>query len=343
VGNKAMNSRERVIAALRFQNPDRVPVDMWIHRATQLKYGEDLDALLERYPLDIVRLFGPTDRNFYPEMSDVGDIKDAWGSTWRILRQGINGEVKIPAIEDIAKVQEYHPPLEWLAEEWQKHDDMIDRKIEAGRKNNTFIYGGYIEIFQRMQFIRGTENLLYDLAGEPESAIILRDKVTDYFKQYLGYWLKKDVDAIYFSDDFGTQRSLLISPKMWREIFKPAYKEIMDIVKESGKFIFYHTCGHVLALYPEFIELGIDAVNSQIHCMGLENLAEKFAGKITFWGEMDRQSLLPFGTPQEIYRAAGMMKEKLFVNGGGLIGHSVAGVDVPLENIEAILTCWNKQ
>ena len=103
---------------------------------------------------------------------------------------------------------------------------------------------------------------------------------------------------------------------MWREIFKPAYQEIMNMVKGSGKFIFYHTCGHVLALYPEFIELGIDAVNSQIHCMGLENVAEKFAGKITFWGEMDRQNLLPFGTPEEIYHAAGVMKEKLFINGG---------------------------
>ncbi len=115
-----MSSRDRVIAAIRFKQPDRVPLDMWIHRATQLKYGKHLDALLERYPLDIVRLFGPTDRNFYPEMSDVGDIKDAWGSTWKILRQGINGEVKIAAIEDIAKVQEYQTPLGWLAEVWQK-------------------------------------------------------------------------------------------------------------------------------------------------------------------------------------------------------------------------------
>ena len=105
-----MNSREVVAAALQFKNPDRIPVDMWIHRATQLKYGKDLNALLEKYPLDIVRLFGPTDRNFYPEMSDVGEIKDAWGSTWRILRQGINGEVKIPAIGDISKVHAYQPP-----------------------------------------------------------------------------------------------------------------------------------------------------------------------------------------------------------------------------------------
>ncbi len=336
-----MNSRDRVAATLRFENPDRVPVDMWIHRATQLRYGKDLDALLEQHPLDIVRMFGPTDRNFYPEMSDVGDIRDAWGSTWRVLRQGINGEVKIPAIDDIAKVGAYHPPLEWLDQEWRKHGDSIDRKIEDGRRKNRFILGGYIELFQRMQFIRGTENLLYDLAGEPQGAAILRDKVLEYFKVYLQYWLKRDVDAIYFSDDYGTQRALLISPKMWREFFKPAYREIMETIKDSGKFIFYHTCGHVLELYPELIELGIDAINSQISCMGLENIAGQFAGKITFWGEMDRQGLLPYGTPEEIYHTAAEMKARLFVKGGGLIGHSVAGVDVPLENIKAILTCWN--
>jgi uroporphyrinogen decarboxylase len=272
----------------------------------------------------------------------VGDIKDAWGSTWTILHQGINGEVKIPAIQDISQVKAYNTPVEWLEKEWQKHGDAIDKKIEEGRKKNKFILGGYIEIFQRMQFVRGTENLLCDLAGEPESAMILRDKVLEYFKIYLQYWLKKDVDAIYFSDDWGTQRSLLISPKMWRELFKPAYKEIMSIIKDSGKKIFYHTCGHVFGLYPEFIELGIDAINSQLHCMGVENVAEKFAGKMTFWGEMDRQNLLPYGTPQEISRSASVMKDKLFVNGGGLIGHSVAGVDVPLENIKAILTCWNR-
>jgi len=337
-----VNSQERVVAALTFKNPDQVPLDMWIHRATQLRYGKDLDALLEKHPLDIVRMFGPTDRNFYPEMSDVGDIKDPWGSTWRVLRQGINGEVKVPAIDDVEKVAAYETPLAWLAEEWRRHDDAVNRKIEAGRKQGRFILGGYIEPFQRMQFIRGTENLLLDLAGEREAALLLRDKVVDYFKIYLDYWLKKDVDAIYFSDDYGTQRALLISPAMWREVFKPAYQELMVIIKKAGKFVFYHTCGHVLDLYPEFVGLRIDAINSQLHCMGLDNVADRFAGKITFWGEMDRQGLLPSGTPEQIYREADRMKARLFVNGGGLIGHSVAGVDVPLANIEAILTCWNR-
>jgi len=337
-----MNSRERVAATLEFKNPDRVPVDMWIHRATQLKYGKELDDLLEQYPLEIVRLFGPTDRNFYPEMSDEGLFKDPWGSTWMVLRKGINGEVKGPAIEDMSKVKEYNPPYKWLEEEWKKYDDVVNRKIEEGRKKGLFIYGGYVEVFQRMQFIRGTENLLCDLGCDTENALILRDKVVEYFKTYLQYWFEKDVDAIYFSDDWGTQRALLISPKMWKEFFKPVYKELMEMVKAKGKYIFYHTCGYIFDLYPEFIDLGVDAINTQIHCMGLDNVAEKYAGKITFWGEMDRQNLLPYGTPEDIYKVQKQMKDKLFVNGGGLIGHSVAGVDVPIENIKAILTGWNR-
>jgi uroporphyrinogen decarboxylase len=112
--------------------------------------------------------------------------------------------------------------------------------------------------------------------------------------------------------------------------------------KDRQQFVFYHTCGYALALYPQFMALGIDAVNSQVHSMGLENVADNFARKITLGGEIDRQHRLLFGTPQHIYHAASVMKEKLFANRGGLIGHSVAGVDVPLENIKAILTCWNR-
>jgi uroporphyrinogen decarboxylase len=85
--------------------------------------------------------------------------------------------------------------------------------------------------------------------------------------------------------------------------------------------------------------MGISAINSQLWCMGLEK-AEPYAGKITFWGEISRQTTLPNGTPDEIRAAAAMMKERLWKN-GGLIGQSEIGRDVPMQNIDALLTCWN--
>ena len=111
--------------------------------------------------------------------------------------------------------------------------------------------------------------------------------------------------------------------------------------REAGKKVFFHSDGYILELYPEFIELGVDAINSQLWCMGVEKVAERFAGKITFWGEISRQQTLPFGTPEDIYAAAETMKKELFRN-GGLIGQSEVGGDVSLENVEAVLTAWNR-
>ncbi|MDK2934730.1 MAG: hypothetical protein PWP27_2540, partial [Clostridiales bacterium] len=102
-----MNSRERVIATLKFKSPDRVPIDLWTHKATHIIYGEKLQALLNHYETDIVRIFGPMDRAFYPEMTQVGEIKDVWGSTWQVLQEGMVGEVKKPALQDISKINEY--------------------------------------------------------------------------------------------------------------------------------------------------------------------------------------------------------------------------------------------
>lgn len=337
-----MNSRDRVIKTLEFQYPDRIPIELWLHGATRLKYGKSLTAILEKYPQDILRIEGPMDSAFYPEEFMVGEYKDLWGSTWMVLQEGMVGEVKNPALNDISEVCEYEMPFETLKKHWDERGGEVDRKIDEGKMNNQFIIGGHLNLFERMQFIRGTENLYLDLALEKENVMIFLNKLVEYYKEYLKYWLKRNIDAIVFFDDWGSQKSLLISPEMWREIFKPSYKELIGIIKEHGKYVFFHSCGYILELYDELIDLGVDAINSQVWCMGIEKVAQKCAGRITLWGELDRQKTLAFGSPQDIFRDAMNMKEKFFVNGGGLIGESLAGKDVPLENIEAMLTCWNK-
>ena len=121
-----------------------------------------------------------------------------------------------------------------------------------------------------MQFPRGTENLYYDLGYRDENILLLRDVVVGYFEEYMKFWLEKDVDGIMFFDDWGSQRSLLISPTMWRDIFKPVYKKLIGKIKEKGKYVFFHCDGYIYDFYPEFIDLGVDAVNSQLWCMGVE-------------------------------------------------------------------------
>ena len=112
-------------------------------------------------------------------------------------------------------------------------------------------------------------------------------------------WCLTDIDAIYFMDDWGSQNSLLISPELFNELFMPMYKDYIALAKEYNKKTFMHTDGNTLAIIPKLIDAGLDALNSQLFCLGLDNLKD-FRGNITFWGEIDRQHLLPYGSVSDI-------------------------------------------
>jgi hypothetical protein len=141
-------------------------------------------------------------------------------------------------------------------------------------------------------------------------------------------------------DDWGTQRGLLIHPDAWVEIFKPLYKDYIEIAHRAGKKIFMHSDGHTLAIYPHLVELGLDAFNSQIFCIGLDELAA-FRGKITFWGEIDRQHLLPEGNPAQIHEAVRKVHESLWHN-GGCIAQCEFGPGAKPENVRQVFTSWDE-
>ncbi len=126
----------------------------------------------------------------------------------------------------------------------------------------------------------------------------LRDMVHEYFQKQEELWLQAEVDAIHIADDWGTQQSLLISPDMWREYFKPCYREYCEMAHRHGKLVLMHSDGYILDILDDLVEIGVDAVNSQLQCMKLADL-ERFRGNIAFWREIDRQYLLPFGTSEE--------------------------------------------
>lgn len=337
-----MTSRERVIKTLEFKGPDRLPVDLWVLPSASEKYGSDLDTLIARHDLDIQQYTGPCDVSFDKRIYEPGEFVDVWQSRWKNHQSGIIGEVKDPVLKTAQDMMTYTPPIDYFQQEWQRYLPELNRQIAQSRQNDKFIIGGWINFFERMQFLRGTEDLYCDLFDLEEPVYCLRDKLRDFYLAYLDRWLDLDIDAIAIGDDWGSQRSLLISPDLWRRFFKPIYKEFCDKALAKGKYIFFHSDGYILELYEEFIELGVKAINSQLWCMGVETVAERFAGRITFWGEISRQDTLPMGTPIEVREAAGQMKKLLFVNGGGLIGQSEVGRDVPFSNIEAVLTAWNE-
>ena len=118
----------------------------------------------------------------------------------------------------------------------------------------------------------------------------------------------------------------------------PMYRDYINIAHKYGKKIFMHSDGHILSIIPKLIDLGLDAINSQIFCMGVENLAQ-FKGKITFWGEIDRQHLIPHGSQEDIDRAVESVYNTLWQD-GGCIAQCEFGPGANPDNVYRIYQHW---
>jgi uroporphyrinogen decarboxylase len=327
-----MNSRERVLATLEFADPDRIPRDVWMLPASWTGREAEIRALLDQYPGDFA---GAPYQNPYLQIGTYtpGTYTDVWGCEWLNLVPGIIGEVKKPVFADYAAMQGYAWPDATLDEGWQ------DTAAAIAAQRDKFVLGYVGNIFERMQFLRGTENLYMDLAEGSDEVYALRDRLWAFYRGVAERWLQYDIDALNFSDDWGSQRALLIRPETWREFYKPVYADLFGMARAAGKHVFFHSDGYILDIYPDLIEMGVSAVNSQVWCMGLDNLTQ-YAGRITFWGEIDRQRIMPSPNPDDVRRAAQQMIAA-FYRHGGLIGQAEADHLTSLANIEALLTGWS--
>lgn len=332
-----MTSRERVVRALTFQCPDRAPRDLWVLAGVSMFRRDELDAVMERFPLDFTGPdggYGPSSRS-RGTPAEIGTYVDEWGCEWTVAEPGVAGEVKNPPLADWHALAHWTPPWELL------EDADLGRVNAACAHTDKFVkVGTHVRPFERMQFLRGTENLFLDLAYQPKEFFQLRDMIHEFEIRDMALWAATDVDAIGFMDDWGTQHNLLISPALWREIFKPMYRTYCDIIKKSGKYVFFHSDGHIAAIIPDLIEIGVDAVNTQIFCMDIEQLARDFKGKITFWGEISRQDILPFGSVDDVRNAVRRVRRAFDDGSGGLIAQCEWGNRDPRENIEAVFETW---
>ena len=327
-----MNSKERVIRALRFETPDRIPRDLWISPSAFLKHGQRLTDLLERHNWDINP--GRTRMKELHPMFRKGAYTDEWGSVWRNLQDGILGEVVQGAIQSWSDLASFRTP----------EPEQIAPRPAAGaqRANEAFRLKGGFRFFERLQWLRTAEQSLLDLADQPGELFQLLDILAEYNHRQIGRLRNAGYDAIAFSEDLGSQRALLVAPALWREVFKPYYKAFFEHAHSAGLFVFFHSDGFILDIIDDLIEIGVDALNSQVWCMGVETLGERFRGKVTFWGELDRQSVVPHGTPEDIRPLsathAGLPRRR---HGRALIGQAEIDGLTPLENVEAILTAWD--
>lgn len=182
---------------------------------------------------------------------------------------------------------------------------------------------------------------MIDIMLQEKGVRELLDVIHSFYMRELELWVRTDVDAIRFLDDWGSQTSLLIPPPLWRELFKPLYKDYCDIIHANGKFAFMHSDGCISEIIPDLIEIGVDAINSQLFCMDMQALEKTAKGKITFWGEIDRQQILPATDPEIGREAVRKVCQHFYAPAGGIICEFEVGPGCNMNTVAAIMDEWS--
>jgi uroporphyrinogen decarboxylase len=338
----SMTSRERVIKCLNFDTPDRMPREIWCLPYAVKKYPEIIKEISGKYPSDFgdagnVYRKSPRARG---DAYQIGDSIDEWGCSFVNLQYGIIGEVKEPLVDELENWKNAKPPYEILPENAVQARDAVNAACAADK----FVRATCCpRPWERYQFLRGSENAMMDVMEQERSEFkSLIKTIHDFYLRELEFWVKTDVDAIMFMDDWGSQRQLLIPPRIWREVFKPLYKDYCDLARGSSKFVFMHSDGHISEIYDDLIEIGVDALNSQLFCMDMDDLQKRAKGRITFWGEIDRQHILPSENPQDGRDAVRRVAKHFYDPRGGIIAQFEFGPGANPETVKAVLDEWNQ-
>ncbi len=332
-----MNSRERVLAAIQFRCPDRVPI---MHRTLPGAFrvhGSALEQLYERYPSDVMLSltlkapFAFTGQS--PERFSGSRVLDEWGCEWNRSTDDYAGQVIGHPLAELAALDSYAWPDPLNGREGV--DEMRDAMRTDDHQHYVLAAAG--TIMHQMTFLRGFETTLIDLAENRPEILAIRDRIADIVLKRIAVWTDAGVDGVLIEDDWGTQEALMISPAMWRRFFKPVYARLVQAIHAGGACAHLHSDGVIRSIIPDLIEIGFDEINPQVWIMDLAELHREFAGKICFRADLDRQWMLPNGTPEQVVEHVVETSAAFCSRKGGYVGYGQIGPDVPLANVEAML------
>jgi uroporphyrinogen-III decarboxylase len=215
----------------------------------------------------------------------------------------------------------------------------MEEMIKKYQKNYITIGNAVITIFERAWWLRGMEKFMEDMLLNKDYANALLDKTLNFNLTASKKLVEMGVEMIWFGDDVGMQTRMLISPEMWREFLKPRYAKLIHEVKSMNPHLFvaYHSDGYIEPIIDELIEIGVDVLNPiQPQCMDPAKIKKRYGKKLSFWGTIDVQQTLPFGTTEDVRQEVELRIKTVGRDGGLILGpaHYVQA-DVPLENIYA--------
>ena len=360
LGEGIMNSRERVHLAIRRRQPDRLPKGFFadpgtMRRLREFFSTEDDETVLDALGIDLRHVepvfVGPAERSGGLQHTDRVR-PDFWGVPRKLVTNafGTYSEIAGHPLGDaktVAEIENYA----WPKQEWFDTSTMGEQLARANARGPRFInYHRAGKLFEICWALRGMEQVLIDMLESPEIVRALLEKILDFYCTLAKRVVQAGggrIDLATIGDDFGTQRSMIMSPANWQETFKPYLREMIRALHDLGVSVMYHSCGAIVPIIEGLIEVGVDILEPiQTSAEGMDPafLKKAFGDRLSFHGGVDEQDLLPFGSPERVRTEVEQLGRVLGRGGGYILmaAHALQG-DIPCENVlamyEAAETC----
>jgi len=332
-----MTPRERMLRAFNFDRPDRLPVYYHPSAAGLYVHGQKLLDLFRAYPPDNAITFDSIPqppKDAFDADGRYHEFKaDELGTVWEYRIFGVAGHPHRYAIRSWRDPLTFPPVPKAGSAESERA-----RRDTATLKEKYLVFNGWGNLFERLHALRPFDEVLMDLADESPDLLAFLDRLVAYRQEQLDYLTGTGTDVVVMGDDWGTQTGLLVSPEIFRRVFKPRVREMIARAKAGGARVLYHTCGAVHPLYRDLVEVGIHALWHQIGLYDAEDFAREAArDRVVLFLHMDRQHLVPRGTPREIRETVRRYAELHRRLGGGAVFYVEIENDAPFENVEALV------
>lgn len=347
-----VNPRERLLTTLERKTPDRVPKDLRLSPFLLNTFRKETGAEdpNDYFALEMRRVeCRPTQKEtdfteYLPELPPETTI-DEWGVARApgSMHHFVRRISPLTHITQVHEIDEY--PFPDLDAEY-RYQGLASEVTHLKQRGLGVMAELDFTVFDRAWQIRGMQEFLVDLLQNPDLAGVLCDKIETICTHMVENYVAAGVDIIVFGEDVGGQNGMLIHPNTWREWFKPRLANLIRTAKSVNPdvFIFFHSDGDIEPIIPELIEVGVEILNPvQPECMDPTKIKNEYGDRLAFWGTIGTQSVMPFGTPEDVRRN---VRERIETvgRGGGLVlapSHTLEP-EVPWENVLAFVEAVNE-
>ncbi len=343
-----MNARERVLAVLNRETPDRIPVDLWLVPELVEKFKQELgvDDELDVYrklDIDKIAWLGIPYKGVILKDPNEHQAVNHWGVKFEKVEANDKAEYGEVCFNPLLELDD---PKQLEDYPWPDPDDFDYETAAADAKKlaQEFVtLGPWISLFEVYCSMRSLEEALMDTVAEPEFLHAALDKIAWSQGEMVRRFLEAAdgaIDMVFISDDLGSQTSLLMSPAAFDEFLFPRLKAWCDLIHSYGARVFFHTDGASEPLIPRLIEAGVDVLNPIQHvCPGMDcrEIKAKYGDKLIFHGGVENQKILPFGTPEEVAAETRQCLDELGPDGYLPCSCHFAQADTPIENVMALI------